>query len=72
MEDREMADVPDEYELSPAVPGELPTPTFWPIVLSLGIIFFFWGFLTSIFIWAVGAILMGIGIRGWMGEFKDE
>lgn len=72
MDEIELLDIPDEYELNPSVPEDLPTPTFWPIVLSLGVIFFFWGFLTSIFIWAVGIILIGIAVAGWIGEFKDE
>jgi hypothetical protein len=72
MDEIESLDIPDEYELNPATPQDLPTPTFWPIVLASGVIFFFWGFLTSIFIWAVGAILLGVGIAGWIGEFKDE
>lgn len=72
MDEIESLDIPEEYELGPAVPQELPTPTFWPIVLSMGVVFLFWGFLTSIFILGVGLILMGIAITGWIKEFKDE
>jgi hypothetical protein len=72
MDEIETLNIPDEYELNPSVPEELPTPTFWPIVMASGVLFFFWGFLTSIFIWAAGCIVIGIAAAGWIAEFKDE
>jgi len=58
------------YDLSPAEPKEMPRPTFWPIVLAFGIIFSFWGILTSLIISAVGAGISVIALAGWIEEFK--
>ncbi len=58
------------YELSPAQPDELPKPTLWPVILAFGIIFFFWGFLTSLIISGVGAVIIIAGLAGWIEEFK--
>lgn len=59
------------YELTPAQPEELPKPTLWPIVLAFGIIFFFWGFLTSFIISGVALVVVIIGLMGWIEEFKS-
>ena len=58
------------YDLSPAEPEEMPRPTLWPIVLAFGIIFSFWGILTSLIITAVGAGISVIALAGWIEEFK--
>jgi hypothetical protein len=58
------------YDLSPAEPQEIPRPTLWPIVLAFGIIFSFWGLLTSLIITAVGAGVSVIALTGWIEEFK--
>ena len=60
-----------EYELSPAVPQKLPSSTYWPIILALGVIFFFWGFVTSLIITGVGFAAMGISLAGWIGELNN-
>jgi hypothetical protein len=59
------------YELTPAQPEELPKPTLWPIVLAFGLIFFFWGFLTSFIITGVALVVVFFGIMGWIEEFKS-
>lgn len=58
------------YDPSPAEPQEMPRPTLWPIVLAFGIIFSFWGILTSLIITAVGAGISVIALAGWIEEFK--
>lgn len=60
-----------EDELSRAVPEKLPAPTFWPITLSLGVIFFFWGFITSLIISGVGLVTIGFSIAGWIGDMNN-
>ncbi len=73
MDDAKIKEISKEYgyELSPAEPQDLPKPTMWPIVLAFGIIFFFWGFLTSLIISGVGAVIVVAGIAGWIEEFRS-
>ena len=59
------------YELTPAKPEKLPHPTLWPIILAFGIVFFFWGFLTSLIISGVALVVTITGIIGWIEEFKS-
>ncbi|HEX2911822.1 MAG TPA: hypothetical protein VH186_13520 [Chloroflexia bacterium] len=55
------------------VPDEpLPQPTYWPVVMALGIVLFVFGFLTTIFISGLGAILFFISLGGWIGEMWNE
>src|SRR5438132_11341523 len=41
-------------------PAEIPRPTFWPAVMSLGIIFILWGVATSYMITGVGLVLFAV------------
>lgn len=59
----------DNQELHPALPEKLPEPTLWPIALALGVVFCFWGILTSPAISGVGFLLVGLAIAGWVSEF---
>ena len=72
MDENKLKKIADEYgyDLSPAEPQKMPRPTFWPIVLAFGIIFSFWGILTSLIITAVGAGISVIALAGWIEEFK--
>lgn len=72
MDENKLKKITDEYgyDLSPAEPQEMPRPTLWPIVLAFGIIFSFWGILTSLIITAVGAGISVIALAGWIEEFK--
>jgi len=62
----------DTQEENLAKPEKLPEPTFWPITLSVGLVFFFWGFVTSLIISGLGLVLGGIAIAGWIGELANE
>ncbi len=72
MDESKLKKIADEYgyDLSPADPQEIPRPTLWPIVLAFGIIFSFWGILTSLIITAVGTGISVIALAGWIEEFK--
>ncbi len=72
MDELKLRQLSDEYELNPAVPEKLPHPTYWPVMLAFSVIFFFWGFITSIIISAVGLAAMGISISGWIGALNNE
>ena len=54
------------------LPEHVPRPTYWPVVLALGVAFIFWGFLTSLLITAVGVVLLAIALGGWIGELTHE
>ena len=70
MEEKKIKELSDVYPLTSAKPEKLPKPTFWPIFLAFSVIFFFWGFITSIIISGVGLLMIGISIYGWIMEFK--
>jgi hypothetical protein len=50
----------------------LPRPTYWPAVMALGIIFILGGIVTSLFVSAVGVVLLAIALAGWIGEIRHE
>ncbi len=47
---------------------DLPAPTAWPMVLAFGITLLFAGFVTSLAVSAVGAVLMAAAAAGWFRE----
>lgn len=57
---------------SRARPEHIPRPTYWPAAVALGVTFFLWGFLTTWIIAVVGLLLMGVGLAGWIGEWRHE
>ena len=48
----------------------LPSPTYWPAVLALGITFLAWGLLTSALISGVGLALFVVALAGWIGALR--
>ena len=61
-----------DIEMHPAVPEELPQLTFWPVFLALGVVFLFWGILTSLLISATGLVISGISLLGWITDLNSE
>jgi hypothetical protein len=61
-----------KQEWKAAKPGHLPRLTFWPITLAAGLVFFFWGFITSVIISIAGLTAIAAALYGWIGEFNDE
>ena len=53
-------------------PETLPNPTYWPVVMALGITFLAMGFVTSFLISGVGLLLFAISLAGWIGEIIHE
>jgi hypothetical protein len=51
---------------------QLPRPTYFPAGLAMGTTFFFWGFITSWVILAVGAGLFIASLAGWITEIRRE
>jgi hypothetical protein len=54
---------PDEHG-----PVEMPRPTVWPIVVALGLAFALAGVAASHAILIVGAVILIVGIVGWVGQ----
>jgi hypothetical protein len=57
-----------DWEQLPA--AHLPRPTYWPIVLAVGIMFLAWGIVTTIAITIIGLALLALGLGGWIGELR--
>lgn len=72
MEESEIKKISGENELSSAVPEKLPESTFWPITLAFGVVFFFWGFITSLILTGMGIITIGFSVAGWIGDMNHE
>ncbi len=62
----------DEYPLSPADPDEIPEPTFWPIFLAFGVLLLFWGLITSFIMTAVGIVIVGFSVSGWVSDLNHS
>ena len=56
-----------------SLPSEnLPRPTYWPVVLGLGLIFGVFGVVTSFVFSLVGILLFILGLAGWIGDMWNE
>ena len=53
-------------------PAHLPQPTYWPVVLALGIVFLAWGVVTTVAISAIGLALLALALGGWIRELRHE
>lgn len=51
-------------------PEHVPRPTYWPLVLAFGLTFFFWGFISTWIISAIGLVVFGVALTGWIGELR--
>jgi uncharacterized membrane protein len=60
----------DEHGSSPISEEvvQLPSPTAWPLVLALGLMFAFAGLVTNMGISILGAMLIVAGCVGWFGQ----
>ena len=53
-------------------PEVIPEPTYWPSIFGLGLAFLMWGFISNIFVWGMGFILLVVAIVGWIGDLRNE
>jgi hypothetical protein len=51
-------------------PDHIPRPTYWPVVMAVGITFLLWGVQTTWLISAVGLTLFVVALAGWIGELR--
>ncbi len=61
---------PDHPDWEPLPAAHLPRPTYWPVVLAVGVMFLAWGIVTTIAISIIGVTLLALGIGGWIGELR--
>jgi membrane-bound ClpP family serine protease len=50
----------------------LPRPTYWPLILAVGVIFALGGIVTSYGLSLVGLAAIVIAIVGWVGELRHD
>lgn len=62
----------NKEELYKAQPQNLPRPTYWPFFMAFGVVCLFWGILTNWVVSAVGLILFGISLAGWISDIFNE
>ncbi|MHB2016910.1 MAG: hypothetical protein ACYCW6_08210 [Candidatus Xenobia bacterium] len=53
-------------------PDVMPTPTYMPAVVALGISLLVWGIITSPIILIAGLGILVLGVAGWIGDLKHE
>lgn len=53
-------------------PEVLPRPTYWPVVMALGITFLALGIVTTLLISGLGLILFTLALTRWIGELRHE
>lgn len=62
----------DDIEYDLAEPQILPTPTFWPFVMAVGLTFLLWWIVASWIVGVVGFCLFVVGLYGWIQELRKE
>ncbi len=55
-----------------AQPEHLPEPTQWPPALALAVTLIFWGLVSSLIITAIGVLLFGLSVVGWIRDIRHE
>lgn len=53
-------------------PLHLVKPTYWPMVLALGIAFALWGIVSSPIISVIGLLLFAFALANWIGELRHD
>lgn len=50
----------------------LPAPTYWPVVMAVGITLIAWGVVTTPLISGAGLVLFALALAGWIGDLRRE
>ena len=53
-------------------PEVMPQSTYWPFILSLGIILVLWGIVINLIMSAVGLVVLLVALSGWIGVLRSE
>jgi hypothetical protein len=51
-------------------PEVLAEPTYWPLVLSVGITFLAWGAVTSYPLLVLGLVMVAVAVINWIGDIR--
>ncbi len=51
---------------------EMPAPSYWPIVLAFGLLVIAAGVIYSLFISAVGVVILLVALTGWTLENRSD
>ena len=51
-------------------PNRLPPPTYTPAIVGAGIVLVAWGAVTILAIVALGVLLLGVGLAGWIAALR--
>lgn len=57
---------------NPALPAEIPPPTWTPAALAFGVTLIFWGIVTSPITSLVGLLAVTASLAVWIGELCNE
>jgi hypothetical protein len=72
MDEEKIKEIEKEYQMYPAVPERIPASTFWPLTLAIGVMFCFWGILTSWIISVIGFVILIFSAGGWITDLNHE
>jgi hypothetical protein len=50
----------------------LPSPTYFPAGLAMGVSFMFWGLISNWVVLLVGVVLFAAALAGWITEIRHE
>ncbi len=53
-------------------PEHIPSPSYYPAGVALGVTFLLWGIVTSLVVVAIGATVLVVSLTGWIGEMRHE
>lgn len=71
---RDLVDSSGEYpqQWNTPQPEKLAEPTYWPMVLSVGITVLAWGAVTSYLLSLLGLGMSIVAIINWIGDIRRE
>ena len=55
-----------------APPEHLARPSYWPATMALGITFLLWGLISTPLLSAVGLVVFGSALIGWIGDIWND
>lgn len=63
---------PEQIEWTIATPSVLPSTSYWPFFMAVGMLFLGWGLLTSWIFSLAGLIVLMISLAGWINLMRHE
>jgi hypothetical protein len=54
------------------LPEKVPERTYWPLAMSVGIVFALWGIVSSFFVSLAGVLVFTVATAGWVGDLIHE